>query len=109
MVTGVHKGSRKGGHKVPLVDWSRAVWLGAAHGCLGWLSMEALRGSHGLALSVLWLSYQWCECHTEGMKFIAVINENPPLKTITKQKKRLKSIENHILNPKFENSTNTNF
>jgi hypothetical protein len=23
----------------------------------------------------------------EGMKFMAVINENPPLKTITKQKK----------------------
>ena len=35
---------------VALVDWSRAVQLGAAHGCLGWLSMEALRGSHGLSL-----------------------------------------------------------
>jgi hypothetical protein len=30
---------------------------------------------------------QWCECHMERMKLVAVINENPSLKTITKQKK----------------------
>jgi hypothetical protein len=48
----------------------------------------------------------------KGMKFMAIINENPPLKTITKQKKKgLKTVENHILNsnlrtvqiPIFEN------
>ena len=43
---------------VALVDWSRAGWLGVAYGCLGWLSMEALRGSHGFeTLSMLWLSW----------------------------------------------------
>ena len=91
MVTSVHRGSHEGGHTVALVDWSRALRLGAAHGCLEWLSMEALRGSHGLTLSVLWLSWlswvQWCECHMEGMKLMVVINENSPLKTITKPKK----------------------
>ncbi len=51
MVTDVHRGSREGGHMVVLVDWSRAVWLGSTHGCLGWLSMEALGGSHGVTLS----------------------------------------------------------
>uniref|UniRef100_A0A2N9FC39 Uncharacterized protein n=1 Tax=Fagus sylvatica TaxID=28930 RepID=A0A2N9FC39_FAGSY len=44
--------------RMALVDWSRAGRLGAAHGCLGWLSMEALRGSHGFeTFSVLWLSW----------------------------------------------------
>ena len=48
---------------------SRAVRLGAAHGCLGWLSKEALRGSHGVALwlrlslsVVMALTVHWCEC-----------------------------------------------
>jgi hypothetical protein len=45
----------------------------------------------------------------EGMKFMAVINENPPLKTITKQKNGLKTVENYILDSKFDNSINTNF
>ena len=36
---------------------------------------------------------------------LTVINENPPLKTITKQKKNgLKTEEKHILDSKFENS-----
>ena len=35
---------------------------------------------------------------------LAIINENPPLKTITKQKNGLKTEENHILDSKFENS-----
>jgi hypothetical protein len=42
---------------------------------------------------------------------MTVINENPQLKTITKQKKK-KRIENGrkpYLNPKFENNTNINF
>ena len=43
VVTGVHRGSHEGGHMVALVGWSRTVQLGAAHGCLGWLSMEAQR------------------------------------------------------------------
>ncbi len=30
---------------------SRAVRLGVAHGCLGWLLMEALRGFHGVAFT----------------------------------------------------------
>ena len=47
----------------------------------------------------------------EGMKLMVVINENPPLKTITKQKKKkgLKIVENHNLDSKFENNTNTIF
>jgi hypothetical protein len=45
--------------------------------------MEALGGSHGVSLSLV-----WCGCvFMEGMKFMVVINENPLLKTITKQKK----------------------
>ena len=55
---GVHRGSREGGHTVALVDWSRAGRLRAAHGCLGWLSMEALCGSHGFeTFSMLCLSW----------------------------------------------------
>jgi hypothetical protein len=30
---------------------------------------------------------QWCKCHMEGMKLMSIINKNPPLKKITKQKK----------------------
>ena len=87
-MTDIHKGLREGGHTVALVDWSRAVRLGAAHGCLGWLLMEALGGSHGVSLSLV-----WCGCvFMAGMKLMVIINENPPLKTITKQK--IKWIEN---------------
>ena len=67
--------------------------------------MEALGGSHGVSLSLV-----WCGCvFMEGMKFMVVINENPPLKTITKQNNGLKTVENHNLDSKFENSTNTIF
>ena len=75
MVIDIHRRSREGGHTVALVDWSRAVQLGATHGCLGWLSMEALGGTHGVTLTgesltgVVWLcihggneiygSYKW--------------------------------------------------
>jgi hypothetical protein len=38
---------------------SRAIRLGATHGYLEWLSKEALRGSHGVAL---WLRLSQC-CH----------------------------------------------
>ena len=47
MVTDVDRGSREGGHTVALVDWFHAVWLGAAHGCLGgsqWRLFVALTG-----------------------------------------------------------------
>ena len=54
MVIGVHRGSCEGSHTVALVDWFRAVRLGAAHGCLEWLSMEALGGSHRASLSLVW-------------------------------------------------------
>ena len=74
-----------------LVDWSRAIQLGVAYGCLGWLLMEALGGSHGVSLSLVWFGCVFME----GMKFMVVINENPPLKTITKQKNGLKTVENH--------------
>ena len=54
---------------------SHAVRLGAAHGCLGWLSKEALRGSHGVALwlrlslnVVMALTIHWCECYMEGIE-----------------------------------------
>ena len=69
--------------------------------------MEALGGSHGVSLSLVWCGYVFME----GMKFMVVINENPPLKTITKQKKKkgLKIVENHNLDSKFENNTNTIF
>jgi hypothetical protein len=43
---------------------------------------------------------------------MTVINEIPQLKTFTKTKKKKNWIENgkkSYLNPKFENSTNTNF
>ena len=57
-----------GGHTVALVDWSHAVRLGAAHGCLGWLSMEALRGSQGLRL------LHCCGCHgSHGFNGVNVI------------------------------------
>jgi hypothetical protein len=46
----------------------------------------------------------------KGMKFMAIINENPPLKTITKQKKkRIENGRKPHFEFKFENSTNTNF
>ena len=56
------------GHTVVLVDQSCVVRLGAAHGCLGWLSMEAFRGSHELRL------FQCCGCHgSHGFSGVNVI------------------------------------
>ena len=45
----------------------------------------------------------------EGMKLMVVINENPLLKTITKQNKWIENGRKHNLDSKFENSTNTDF
>jgi hypothetical protein len=97
-VTDVDRGSREGGHTVALVDYSRVVQLGAAHDCLGWLSMEAF-GS----------SYECGSLFMEGMNNMTVINENPPLKTTPNKTNGLKTVETHNLDSKIENSTNTIF